>query len=336
MMQNKSVKFHVGPRTIKTVAAVVISMIVVDFYGATASKLTFAMLGAMAAVQTTFKDSLESCLTQIVGVLFGAMAGVLLLLLPVHYLVATGIGLVLVITLYNAFHIRFSPSLPCFMVVMICTTPNVQPMTYAFGRIWDTAIGLGIGMLINTLIFPYDNSRQIRSSVESLDCELILFLEDMFDGDDILPDVEKMTDKIDDMAGQLRIFENQRLILKLKRQRRELEAFQLCEGKARQLLAHMEVLCRMERPGRLSQENKCRLGSCEAVVRDERELNAVDELDVVTNYHVTRILDLRDELLEALRGSADTDNSSDSEKGKTLKTELKKSDISGNKEGEEN
>ena len=303
-MQIKDVNFHVGPRTIKTAAAVVLSMIIVELYGATASKLTFAMLGAMAAVQPTFKDSVESCLTQIIGVLFGAVAGVLLLLLPVHYLVATGIGLVLVITLYNALHIRFSPSLSCFLVVMICTTPGIEPMTYAFGRIWDTAIGLSVGMLINTMIFPYDNSRQIRSTVASLDEELIRFLEDMFDGDDVLPNVEKMSGEIDKMATQLRIFGNQRLILKIKRQRLELKAFQACEGKARQLVAHMEVLCRMERPGRLTQENKDRLGGCAAVIRDERMLDEINEIDVVTNYHVERILSLRTELLGALRGSS--------------------------------
>ena len=50
----------------------------------------FAMLGAMAAVQPTFKESLEACISQIVGVIFGALAGVLLLRLPVHPLVATG------------------------------------------------------------------------------------------------------------------------------------------------------------------------------------------------------------------------------------------------------
>ena len=165
-------------------------------------------------------------------------------------------------------------------------------------------IGLSVGMLINTMIFPYDNSRQIRSTIESLDKELICFLEDMFDGDDVLPNVEKMSGEIDKMATQLRIFGNQRLILKIKRQRRELKAFQACEGKARQLVAHMEVLCRMERPGRLTQENKDRLGGCAAVIRDERMLDEINEIDVVTNYHVERILSLRTELLGALRGSS--------------------------------
>ena len=299
-MQKKRLQFRIGLRTIKTAVAVVISMMIVDAYGATTSKLIFAMLGAMAAVQPTFKDSLESCLTQIVGVFLGGLAGVLLVALPLPSLVAVGIGMILVITFYNMFRIRYSPSLPCFIVVMVCTSPEIQPMIYALGRIWDTAIGLGVGMLINTLIFPYDNSRRIHDTVESLDRELLMYLEDMFDGNDILPDAEDMVKKIDDIAQQLQLFANQKLLLKLKRQKKELETFRLCENKARQLLAHMEVLCRLETLGRLSDDNRRRLQACGAEIRDDRVLNSVMEKDVVTNYHVEQILILRRELLNVL------------------------------------
>lgn len=300
-MYLKRTKIHIGLRTLKTVAAVILSMVIVDFYGTTTSKLIFAMLGAMAAVQPTFKDSLESCLTQIVGVLFGAVVGIFLMALPLHPLVATGIGIILVITLYNVLRIRFSPSLPCLIVVTICNTPDIQPMIYALGRIWDSAIGLTIGMLINSLIFPYDNSQQIRSTAASLDRELILFLEEMFDGDDILPDAEQMTKAINAMAAQLSIFSNQKLLLNLHRQRQELETLRICEGKARALLAQMEVLSQMGHPGRLNEENRRRLTACGANIRDTRPLDSVMERDVVTNYHVGQILTLRRELLDALK-----------------------------------
>lgn len=293
--------FPIGLRTLKTAAAIVISMFIVDAYGASSSRLIFAMLGAMAAVQPTFKESVESCLTQISGVFLGALAGVLLLSLPIHPLVAAGIGVVLVIMVYNALHIRFSPSLPSFIVVLLCTTPGVQPLSYGLGRIWDTAIGLGVGMAINTLIFPYDNSRRIRSTIESLHKELILFLEEMFDGDNILPDAANTSHAIDDMHKQLKIFENQKLMFHLRRQKKDLERFRQCEGKARELLAHMEVLSRMGVPGRLSEENRQRLISCGACVRDRRQLSSVMEKDIVTNYHVSRVLTLRLELLEALK-----------------------------------
>lgn len=292
---------HIGLRTIKTTAAIVIAMVIVDYLGASASKLIFAMLGAMAAVQPTFQDSLDSCFAQIVGVLLGAAASIVLLALPVPPLVATAIGMILVITLYNVLHIRYSPSLPCFIVVLMCTTPGISPVGYALERIWDTTIGLGVGMIINTLVFPYDNSRQIKESVESLNRELIAFLEDMFDGDDVLPDADAMSRKVDAMYGQLCVFSNQRLFLHLRRQKEKIETFRLCEHKARELLARMEVLSQMGRPGRLDTENRRALESCGAAILDQRLLDSVTERDIVTNYHVRQILRLRRELLDALK-----------------------------------
>ena len=300
-MLKKWVRLRVGLRTVKTTAAVVISMLLVDRLGTSGSRLIFAMLGAMAAVQPTFKESVASCLTQIVGVLFGAAAGLLLRLLPGPDLVAVGIGMVLVITLYHSLRIPYSPSLPCFVVVMVCVTPDVHPIIYAAERIWETAIGLGVGMAINTLVFPYDNSRRIRATAEGLDKVLIAFLEEVFDGDDILPDAKAMRRTIDDLQRELELFSNQKLILRLRRQQEELETFRLCENKARELVARMEVLSQMGRPGRLDGENRRRLLACGANIRDQRPLDSVLERDVVTNYHVRQILKLRRELLDALK-----------------------------------
>ena len=300
-MNKKWLRIRIGLRTVKTAVAVIVAMLIVEALGTTDSKLIFAMLGAMAAVQPTFRDSVESCLTQIVGVLFGAVAGVLLRFLPGPDLVAVGIGIILVITLYNTLRIRYSPSLPCFVVVLLCTTPDIQPFAYALGRIWDTAIGLAVGMIINTLLFPYDNSRRIRATAESLDKVLIQFLEDLFDGDESLPQANEMRRTIDSMDRELQLFANQKLILRLRRQKQELEVFRECEDKARELVARMEVLSQMGRPGRLSGENRRRLLACGADIRDERPLDSVLERDVVTNYHVSQILKLRRELLEVLK-----------------------------------
>lgn len=298
MLQNH---IRIGPRTIKTAAAVIISMVIVQFYGTTTSRMTFAMLGAMAAVEPTFTDSLRSCLAQIVGVLFGSVVGVLLLALPMHPLMRTGIGIVLAITLYNTFRIRFSPSLPCLIVLTLCITPDIQPLRYAGGRTWDTAIGLVVGLTINTLIFPYDNSRQIRATIESLDWELLRFLEEMFDGDEVMPDAAKMEAKVSDMARQLAIFSNQRLLLRRRSQKKQIESFRVCQGKARELLARMEILSRMDRPGHLNRQNLTRLRAWGARIADSRPLKNPRERDIVINYHVAQILKLRRELLEALR-----------------------------------
>lgn len=299
-MKLKWSKIRIGLRTIKTAAAVVLSMLLVNIYGFSTSKLIFAMLGAMAAVQPTFKESLESALTQIVGVMFGAFMGVLLLQLPIHPLVAAGIGIILVIMLYNVLQLRFSPSLACLIVVTLCTDRQIQPLIYAVERIWDTTIGLSVGMFINTLIFPYDNSRQIRATVQALDRELIAFLEDMFDGDDIMPDAQQMVLTIEDMERQMQIFSNQKLFLHLRAQHRKLAMFRSCEGKARELLSRLIVLSRVEHPGILNEVSRQLLRDCGAQIKDQRELTNPTELDIVTNYHIKKILSLRDDLLNEL------------------------------------
>ena len=292
---------RIGPRTIKTAAAVIIAMVIVQFYGTTTSRLTFAMLGAMAAVEPTFNDSLRSCMAQIVGVLFGSLVGVLLLAVPMHPLLRTGIGIVLAITLYNTFRIRFSPSLPCLIVLTLCITPDITPLSYAAGRIWDTAIGLGVGFAINTLVLPYDNSRQIRDSIESLDRELLRFLEEMFDGDEVLPDAAQMEQKVGDMARQLTVFTNQRLWMRRSAQKQQIASFRVCQSKARELLARMEILSRMEQPGRLNRKNLRDLRSCGANIAASEPLKDPKDRDIVINYHVSQILKLRRELLDALR-----------------------------------
>lgn len=291
---------HIGLRTIKTAAAVIVSMMIVNLYGTTTSKLIFAMLGAMAAMQPTFKESVESCMTQVIGVLFGAAVGVVLLWAHVPSLVATAVGIILVITLYNSLGIPYSPGIPCMIVVTLCTSPDIAPFSYAAGRVWDSAIGLAVGMAINTLIFPYDNSRQLQKTMESLDRELIAFLENLCDGDEIMPDALGMRRCIEKMESQLKIFSNQRLILHLRRQKQQLELFRSCEGKARVLVARMEVLSQMEKPGILSQENRDALTACGADIQDQRNLELFGEMDIVMNYHIRQILILRRELLEAL------------------------------------
>lgn len=300
-IRNRYKRFRIGLRTIKTAAAAIIAMLIISSFGLSSTKMIFAMLGAMATMEHTFKESLEACFTQIIGLICGTILGILLLALPLPHLLDAGIGIVLVITLYNAFQIRFSPALPCLIVVTMCTTPDIVPLEYALGRLWASGVGLGTGLLINTLVFPYDNSNKIKATIDYLDNELIRFLEDMFDGDAHLPDTEKMTVMIDDMKQQLKIFSGQSFILRKTKKKRQMEIFKTCVGKERQLIAHMEVLCQLDYPGRLNEKNRARLKKCGAVIKDERILDQVQEVDVITNFHVEQLLFLRRELVDELK-----------------------------------
>ena len=118
-------------------------------------------------------------------------------------IVGVGIGIMVIITSYHHLKLKLVPVLPCLVLVNICLNPQVETISYSLGRIWDTAMGLVIGMLVNTLIFPYDNSRTIRQTMESLDDDLIHILEDLFDGDDHQLNADELEKKVDALGGRL-------------------------------------------------------------------------------------------------------------------------------------
>ena len=299
----KRPSIRIGMRTLKTVLAVVLSMLAVNTVGTTDSRLIFAMIGATAAMQPTIKESIDSCIAQVVGVLFGAAAGLFLRHLPLPALVNTGIGIALCIVLYNTLRISYSPSLPIFMVVLLCTTPDIEAIPYAAGRVWDSAIGLGIGMLINVLIFPYDNSRTVRTLVQQMNRESLLFLEKMFGGSGTLPEAEDMRSQITALAAQMQILSNQRPYLRAGKKQTQLTAYRQCEEMARQMLAQMEVLRHIGVVGCLSEENRQRLIEQGASLSEEGSAAgfcADPTLSLVTNYHVARILELRTAMCSAL------------------------------------
>jgi len=103
------------------------------------------------------------------------------------------------------------------------------------------------------------------------------------------------------MDRHVTTFSNQKFFLHLRRQKQALLRYRDYENKARKLFVHTEVLARMETLGRLNDENRRRLEACGAVIRDERPLDSVMEHDIVTNYHVSQILNLRKDLLDILR-----------------------------------
>ena len=288
-------KVKLGLRTVKTAVAVVISLALAELFGRSDGKLIFAVLGVMAAVQPTFKESWESCLTQVLGVILGAITGLLLHLIPISPAITSGAGVLLVIVTYNSLGIRFSPGLACIIVVTICTDAGVHPTDYALDRIWDTAIGLLVGMVINTLVFPYDNSRRIRSAVHSLEKEVMLFLGDMFDGDNKLPTADASAERIQQIARELEIFSNQRMPYRRQRHAQQLAAFRKCIDDGNQLLAHMKVLSHIGEPGHLNQENYLCLMDWGVEIPVPGE-----PVDPVVNYHVAQILELRQGLLDAL------------------------------------
>lgn len=306
-MRKKIRNIHspVGWRTVKTAAAVAISILMVERYGTSADELLFGVMGAFSAMEPTFKASVRGCIAQITGVIIGVILSLVMGAVEVPGVVAAGIGIILIMAVYQIFHWKTSPVLPCLILVTICTTPQLSALTYGVVRIWNTALGLAVGMAINMLVFPYDNSKKIQQAMVSLDEDLIHFLQDLFDGGEHLPATEEMEKKIDVLEAQLATFADQRL-LRRRHQKRTLARLRHCEDTARALLLEMETLRSIEHVARLNRENWAALRALGANLAEEVPQNRFSVEDLVVNYHVSRVLVLRQELRDMLSGNQST------------------------------
>ena len=168
-MRLRSWNSPVGPRILKTALAVTLALAVIEHYGASPAKVVFATIGAMSAVGPTFTASLLACLTQIFGVAVGGLLALTVIALRIPPVIGIGVGIVGILTGYQYFRFKLVPVLPCLVLVNVCLNPAVEGASYAVGRLWDTAIGLAVGLAVNLLIFPYDNSKKIRQTMEGLD-----------------------------------------------------------------------------------------------------------------------------------------------------------------------
>lgn len=294
-------KMHlpIGMRTIKTAIAVTLSLVAVEYLGHSGAKIIFAVIGAIAAMENTLKSALRNCAAQIGGVVIGMVLAIIMRQFPLSPEIAVCIGIVLTMALFVLFHWNQSPVLACLILVTICTDDTIVAHTYGLARIWDTAIGLGIGLAVNMLIMPYDNSKKIRRLVEKLDGDLIDFLEDMFDGDGHLPDADKMAGRGDELEIQLAIFADQRLFRR-RRQRTLLTQLQLCQDTARELLVEVRTLRNMGCAGRLTERNRHRLQLLGANVPKLKGKCEFSTEEIVINYHVDRALSLRETLKSEL------------------------------------
>lgn len=295
----KRIQSPVGLRTVKTAAAVAAAVVLVEQYGTSADKIIFGVMGAFSAMEPTIRASVRGCIAQFSGVAVGVILSLLTRILGISGPIAAGVGVVLIISSYQLFRWRSSPVLPCLILATICTSPELGAVAYGLERLWNTMLGLAAGMTINTLIFPYDNSKKISRMLDTLDGDLVRFLEDLFDGDDHLPGTEDMEKKLDQLEGQLALFADQRLFRR-GRQRRLLFALRTCEETARALLIEVETLRGIDHIGKLNRENRAALIALGAKISEEEENCRFQVEDLVVNYHVSRALELREELIREL------------------------------------
>ncbi len=296
--QKRRTRVRVGLRTLKTALAVGLSLYLVSLFGEIS---IFPALAAIAVMSPTFEDAMRECKSQAVGILFGGALGCLIVKLwpgcPIWFM---GLGVAVILAVCAARRLEYAAALSCCIFLAACVGASDTVIMDTLQRLLHTAVGLAVGLGVNVLILPYDNRarilqllRQACDEVPAELCECIL--------NHHYPDPTECEALIARLHYELRIYSHQ-LLDGRKDRTRETAFLSGCIQLAERMLKELSSVCAMDSIGAPSEENCVRLAALGMPVSSR--VTGADETDtVVANYHLEKLLDSRDYLLELLENA---------------------------------
>lgn len=186
-MKFKLEKPLIGMRTLKTGLAVMMTLVISNI-GMIVNPI-YAAIGTVLAMQQTVKGSFLIGKNRLLGTLIGGVIAYLIALIYTGNtggIILTSLGVIVTICVCNSLKLNDSISIALTVLLSILIGINENdPLTYSAIRIWDTSIGVLIGIIINYFIAQPDYQKVMNEKIQSFylileelvsekDCELTL------------------------------------------------------------------------------------------------------------------------------------------------------------------
>ncbi len=297
MQRHPKRQLHVGMRIGKTALAVTIALAIAQLLGAYSP--LFAGLGAVVVMTRTLDEAVQAAKVQLVGLIFGAIIAVVLLLVdPMPSPLLTGVGVLAVLCLCNVCKLYYAMSLAAIIVLSACVSTSGDPILDILYRILDTSVGLAAGLAVNMLVKPYNNRARVTAQLRRLADGVPPRLEErVLRGLDT--DLTALETGLRALNVELDVYRRQHF-RKREAHERDVTYLRALAQLAAQMVREVDSLRCMDDMGVPSEENCRRLAELGLEIPDLSRRTAPAEVNVVTNYHLTRALDARAFLLELL------------------------------------
>lgn len=158
---------YVGLRTIKTGIAVWLSISIASLLGLDSP--FYAAIAAIIAMEKTTIQSFENGKNRILGTLVGALIGLVCASFMPQNALVCGIGIIILICACNL--MKLQKSITVGGVVLIGIMINLDgktPLYYSINRTIDTLMGICIALIVNHVLFPYDNITRIEYKLNEI------------------------------------------------------------------------------------------------------------------------------------------------------------------------
>ncbi len=278
-----------GPRMLKTAVAVILAVLLIRLFDTEPLSVFYAAFGALIAMDTTFSKSLMQGLTQLIAVLAGTVFGYLSVLLFPELTPAwvVGLGVLLLIFLCHSLNLSFTISLSCIVFLSACLTPTDNLLHDSFLRLRDTSVGVGIALLVNITIRPYNNKKRILSLLGSLrdqipkDVEQLVVFEQY-------PDLTEHIALIRRLDRELELYHSQHFF---HRKHDEEALLRGCHQLAQRMIQELEAIRGMDTLGDLASENEETMRALGLRVPKEGIQNrkCTRRDTIVMNYHLDKL-----------------------------------------------
>lgn len=279
-----------GLRMCKTALAVTLSVFIVRLFAAESLSVFYAAFGALIAMETTFSKSLKQGLTQLIGVFLGTAFGyVSVLLFPTATPAwIAGLGVLLLLFLSRAVKLSFTASLSCIIFLSACLTPTDNILRDSLCRLRDTSVGVGVALVINGLIRPYNNKRRILSLLAQLRSRMPEALQQIIVKERI-PDLSANLPLLRQLDREMELYHSQRFFHRTHDDEALLAG---CKQLAERMVEELEAICGMDTPGNLAKGNAALMRELGLELPEEgitgRKCTRHDT--IVMNYHLEKLL----------------------------------------------
>lgn len=294
MMNYKSSKsYRLGMRNLKTAIAVLLSLLIGKYV--TRDDSFFIVVAAMLSMESSVVNSLEVGKNRVLGTVLGALLGMAFASWKPGSFALTSLGIVLLIYFLNLMKWNKSIIIASFVFLGIMMDGSGDSVfLYSLNRTVDTLIGLGVGLAVNYLIFPYSFEKTLDNKTEEIQGRIRESLDRLFCGPESveLEPLKEALDRYETELGDYRVEVGMK-----KRHEADLQHRMEILEDFDAIYTHLKVLDSIAAPLVVDEESAERLAEFEVPVPKEQiQRQKPSGSESVYEYHTRQLLRKMEEI----------------------------------------
>ena len=280
----------IGMRTIKTAIAVSLSILISQILNLKSP--FFVGIAAIISMKASVAESLTIGKDRMLGTIFGAIVAMVFSYIAPMNILSIGIGVIVII--YTCNLLGWKKAVQISLIVFLSIILNYEEgnrISYALYRTGDTLIGLTIGTLINYFFVPPNTyyEKLLKHSIRDMYHLLEVTLEG-FIWNREKASLNKLKDFLTAIEEEYNILnkETKLKIGKYQETSNYKSNFEKAIKSIENIYNHLTILFNMEINSSLDEDNR---KTIEKLFNRRLEENANDELSIIYNYHMRKILE---------------------------------------------